>query len=111
MKIEHKYRAWDKDKKKIRQVTSINWIIGKVWFSNLASDWNFLGNVNLLQYINLKDKDGKEIYEGDVCKTVGKGYLPFEIKIPDLWKWIEGNLRDCEIIGNIYENPELLSKS
>lgn len=65
------------------------------------------------EYTGLKDKNGKEIYEGDILES--QAFI-------DTFEWIDGAYSLCrdmgsrpitthypyEVIGNIYENPELL---
>jgi uncharacterized phage protein (TIGR01671 family) len=98
------------------------------------------GDVILCQYTGLKDKNGKDIYEGDVLKYKPYYNLGYEKKYivgavewgetgdsdgysyGHHYEWIceDCSLADiadgkykgfsCEIIGNIYENPELLKE-
>jgi len=86
--------------------------------------WARIGfnGLQLMQYIGLKDKNGKEIYEGDIVKQLTDGeHKKWARKIKVIWneEWsgfypfytLSGHNREeiYEIIGNIYENPELLN--
>lgn len=73
----------------------------------------------IMQFTGLLDKDGKEIYEGDILKDIDNRHV--EVKFdsgvfyitktgPTLAHAILLNsVAECEVIGNIYENPELLT--
>lgn len=128
---EIKFRAWDYEDKKMWQVISISeehWDESKhVLMCDFGenplkkeTDIRQSFTYELMQYTGLKDKNGKEIYEGDIVK-IGD-YPVYEITINDftqmhvidnemgmeeLWK----SNKVCKIIGNIYENPELLGDS
>ena len=76
-----------------------------------------------MQYTGLKDKNGKEIYEGDVVKADidGATYITYWEEKEIGFRFRQSNdlnepyltvglpIDDIEIIGNIYENPELLT--
>jgi len=75
----------------------------------------------LMQYTGLKDKNGKEIFDGDIVKTAtdknmvvgwSERFASFVIKregwMFQHWFGEAFESTDCEIIGNIHENPELL---
>lgn len=131
-----KFRAWDVHEKKM--FTDDQLII---WSGNVYANDNYELNVNnlkgwsidekyLMQSTGLKDKNGKEIFEGDVvkCYTVTENgdheyagvvcFKDFAFVIVDekdtydpLWNYKSGFVgieTEIEIIGNIYQNPELV---
>ena len=113
----------------IREIKFRAWIISK----KELVDWNKLNDmmsqeipifdqqqqeIELMQYTGLTDKNGKDIYEGDIVIQVG---LELEVKWDDFDSgfvfedWTGSQMimspkiaLDYEVIGNIYENPELI---
>ena len=102
---------------------------GNIWIideDGVAGEWIVNNDLNLMQSTGLKDKNGKEIFEGDILGfETDEGVLNvnifwdskhalfmFESKKYNeeelLAELVENNTYPFEIIGNIYENPELL---
>lgn len=125
-----KFRAWDKLDKAIYGVEEIHWYRGKFEFIGDGITFQRLADeVELMQSTGLKDKNGKEIFEGDIISdghTLGvlrnhqalgfymvdeKGKESFLSDTVDTEGFEEAKEfmeNSIEIIGNIYENPEIL---
>ena len=116
---EIKFRGWDVGFKEMES-----------WESLLTSDvlpdvlQGLFPNLKLMQYTGLEDKNGVEIYEGDIVETVYNGEVFAGVVVYDLsevdfkvtdgkekygrnFQYLTGN-DENEVLGNIYENPELL---
>lgn len=119
-----KFRAWDKKDKAIRDVTHIIYMYESVVLNVERTFYErTFCEIELMQLTGLKDKNGTEIYEGDIVKynSVPNPFLSdkyFEIIQARSGEWridnyIEGHeLAFCnhqvEVVGNIFENKELL---
>ncbi len=117
-----RFRVWDKVTKKMLfpvWITRRGIEFGENgWSSNI-----FALDYELTQFTGLLDRNSKEIFEGDIVKEIGypnpakclwfdegAGFVFQGIKNPDdVWcPNSEATSRGFEVIGNIYENPELL---
>lgn len=97
-------------------VDCLNWYDEYMWVneSPMTGDKLPIESTPLMQFTGLLDKNGKEIYEGDLTSCLGnkpkevifhKGCFCHKVGEKDYHIFGE---KDWEIIGNIYENPELI---
>ena len=132
-----KYRAYDGGSlSRMYQPDEVMVGNGDIWIideDSVAGDWIVNNDLHLMQSTGLKDKNGKEIFEGDIVKTtrffgradeVG-GFYEYDKEIIGVVKQLEGawvidtgseavnlwtEIEENEVVGNIYEHPDYLKK-
>lgn len=129
-----KFKAWSKNKKKICDIVAIDFLVEKsvnLHFTELKrinGDWEkkdfngkeLLEDVIFLQFTGLKDKNGMEIYEGDIVNTDEFNFGKGEVWFSEQGMWLFGDKEKkigevfmdsshYEIIGNIFENKDLIN--
>lgn len=111
---EIKFRAWDKEDKKMLMDIHLQYDghpheIHSRSFGECFDKGRFEDDLEIMQYTGLKDKNGKgkEVYFDDIAKNeAGHAFVvewdfPLLARLQEIW---------FEVIGNIYENPELLEE-
>ncbi|WP_415341517.1 YopX family protein [Clostridium perfringens] len=128
MSRDIKFRAWDRYKERMGEIDKFH--LKDKECSLILDNGDkiihfYYDEIDIMQYTGLKDKNGKEIYEGDILER--HGYWPIRIEydkgclmVRDLDEVRYNNLilnvpicnfesiNDWKVIGNIYENPEVL---
>ncbi len=133
---EYKFRAWDKDNKEMlyqgsnttynNSVMDCRIVLDELGFDVLVrlygkDEYEYRNNCELMQYTGLKDKNGKEIYEGDILEEepgyyfeviwsveCAKFKLQWRTKAIQYPEWNRGV--NMTVIGNRWDNPELLKE-
>lgn len=136
MQREIKFRAWDKRKNIMRDVECVGSVFSRseVYDTSNGREWVMNDHIELMQYTGLKDKNGKEIYEGDIVRAkynTGKELIQDVVfnesrfalhmgsngcqswnPMPTTATHLKDRLYcvEVEVIGNIYENQDLLQE-
>lgn len=126
---EIKFRIWDTENKEMLKVQELDFeptfYGGRIAIRpDQYSDYFDTEDMILMQYTGLKDKNGKEIYEGDIVRThyiggdgVENDEVIFDrgcfcVNYSEDYHPLLNEVNHCsEVIGNIYQNPELLERS
>lgn len=126
MNREIEFRAWLKDEKKMVDVREINFSSEQICFETEDEIlYASFDEIELIQYTGLKDTNGVKIFEGDIVKNIYSN-SKYELfwdeenccfrmrNMDDDYDYLVLNIREAgmlEVIGNIYENKELLEVS
>lgn len=125
-----RFRAWDEKNKEMFKDTFAVTESGEVVtveqdFITIAPDYIFVDHLTLMQSTGLTDKNGKEIFEGDILKVTNLSiwlevvsfnknkamFVSKEVKRKveetPLYDLFNTDIFEVEIIGNIHTNPEL----
>lgn len=123
MSREIKFRVFHKIKKSILEVGWISFQEKTMGFGD-GSCWRFNDEVVLMQSTGLKDKNGVEIYEGDILKIQTREVSPFigyifyddkksgfqfyDLTDKKSYTIYKVDKKSFEVIGNVYENLDLI---
>jgi len=120
---ENKFKVFDKITNEIYQVSELELEGTHHYCYNEELEYLHVitDNCILMQYTGLKDKNGVEIYEGDIIKLYGLPNAHFQVVFKNQYMggWILMHKKNevslgaldknkLKVVGNIYENPELL---
>ena len=115
---EIKFRAWHKQEKDMYHFINFSGVNDYYNGDLMTLKCGFPDELVLMQYTGLKDKNGKEIYEGDIVRREFTKYrktvfskmkvVKFGYKHRYSGYGLAKETKTYKVIGNIYENPELL---